>query len=309
MIIIDFLKKVLLLTIKAKKKLIFLLKGKDNKINEIDQAIVNTDKRQMIYLGNNRALTTTIFGHLIFVDTRDISLTPHILMEGFWEIWITRIFIELVKENMNVIEIGANIGYYTTIAASKVGQNGKVFAFEANPITFENLFRSIEVNGFLDRVTLINAAVLEDNYQNINLYSLDKHHGNSSIGEFSTDYLNRYRDHYDVIAIRAISLDSFFSDQKLKIDLIKIDAEGSEPRIFKGMRNLIKNNPNIKIICEFAPHILISLGERPDNFLDEITELGFKLSRIDPYLGIVPASKQELLGCIACDMFLEKNKE
>jgi FkbM family methyltransferase len=208
---------------------------------------------------------------------------------------------------MNVIEIGANIGYYTTLAASKVGQNGKVFAFEADPNTFENLFHSIEVNGFLDRVTLVNTAVLEDDYQSINFYSLEKHHGSNSISKFSANSLERLHDSANVINIAATSLDSFFHNQELKIDLIKIDAEGSEPRILRGMKGLIKDNPDLKIVCEFVPSILISFGEEPDNFLDEIISFGFKLNKIDPYLGIVPTSRQELLTCNAYDLFLERD--
>jgi FkbM family methyltransferase len=307
MLAIAFLKKIRSFTVKIKQRLPFLFQIKEEKINEIDTAIANSNKRQMIYLGNNRALTTTIFGHSIFLDTRDISLTPHILMKGFWEIWITRVFIELIKKDMNVIEIGANIGYYTTLAASKVGQNGKVFAFEADPNTFENLFHSIEVNGFLDRVTLVNTAVLEDDYQSINFYSLEKHHGSNSISKFSANSLERLHDSANVINIAATSLDSFFHNQELKIDLIKIDAEGSEPRILKGMKGLIKDNPDLKIVCEFVPSILISFGEEPDNFLDEIISFGFKLNKIDPYLGIVPTSRQELLTCNAYDLFLERD--
>lgn len=62
---------------------------------------------------------------------------------------------------MTVVDIGANVGYYTQLAASKVGNTGKVYAFEANPYLMDLLYQNISINGFLPRVSLINKAVFD----------------------------------------------------------------------------------------------------------------------------------------------------
>src|SRR5581483_9455609 len=78
----------------------------------------------MIYLGDHVALTRTIFGHKMYVDTRDVSLTPHILLDGAWEPWTADVLRSIIRPGM------------TTVAV------------EANPETFRLLARSLEVNGY-----------------------------------------------------------------------------------------------------------------------------------------------------------------
>lgn len=136
--------------------------------------------RSLIYLGDHRALTRTVFGQKMFVDTRDLSLAPHILLDGYWEMWITKFFKGVIKEGMTVVEIGSNIGYYTLLAASQIGAGGRLYAFEANPAVFDILFQNMNVNGFLDRVTLVNKAVL-DKSGKLEFHILKRHHGSSSI--------------------------------------------------------------------------------------------------------------------------------
>lgn len=83
------------------------------------QKIDNIKSRPIAYLGNNKALTKTVFGHKIVVDTRDMSLAPHILLDGEWEAWIVRVFLTFVKPGMNVIDVGSNVGFYSLLAAEK----------------------------------------------------------------------------------------------------------------------------------------------------------------------------------------------
>ncbi len=71
--------------------------------------------RQSVYVGNNMVLTSTLCSQKLYVDTRDVSLSPHIIIDGYWESWVTRAIQRLVKPGMIVVEIGANIGYYTTL--------------------------------------------------------------------------------------------------------------------------------------------------------------------------------------------------
>ena len=65
--------------------------------------------RQAVYVGDHRVLTTTIYGQRLFVDSRDLSLTPQIILGGCWEPGITQAMMSLVKPGMTIIEIGGDV--------------------------------------------------------------------------------------------------------------------------------------------------------------------------------------------------------
>ena len=136
--------------------------------------------RMAVYLGNNRALTKTIYGHKMYVDTRDRSLTPHILLDGYWEKWITNVFLHLVKPGMSVVEVGANVGFYSLLAAQHIGDAGRLVCFEANNELCDIVFENLMINGFLSRSSVVNKAVYSENTTlTFNIY--EKHLGSSSL--------------------------------------------------------------------------------------------------------------------------------
>lgn len=282
-------------------------KSLTNQVNHLEtHSLTHSKPRDQngIYLGNYKALTRTHFGHKIFVDTRDLTLAPHILLDGYWEMWITKVFMQIVKENMKVLEIGSNIGYYTLLAASLVGSNGKVISFEANPETFETLSWSVEINGFLDRVELVNKVILDTSKKTV-FFMRNRHRGNSSIGSPSEEMLIYGNDEAKEIEIDSISIDEYF-DEKIQIDVIKIDAEGSEPYIFQGMQRTLALNHQVKIICEFCPSQIIGAGADPRKFLELLVDLGFTLKTIDFNSNTVEISIDELIELPHSELFLQR---
>lgn len=87
-----------------------------------------------------------VMGHKMFLDCKD-SLNLSI-NNGIYEEFETNIVKEEIKKGDIVLEIGANIGYYTLIFAKLVGEKGKVFAFEPDPTNFALLKKNIEINGY-----------------------------------------------------------------------------------------------------------------------------------------------------------------
>lgn len=250
-----------------------------------------------IYLGDHKSLTKTIFGHKMIVDSRDRSLAPHLLIDGYWESWITKVIMNRVKKSMNVIEIGANFGYYSLIMADKVGEGGKIFAFEANPMIVELLNDNLLINGFSDRAKVENMAVT-DKVGEVVLNIPYKFYGDSSIVQLehvSTEKLH----------VRSMSLDTYFEKFTEPIDFIKIDAEGSEPLIFNGMKELISKNPHVQIVCEFCQES-ISASEEPRTFLEKLRSYGFKLHYISEAAIIKETSINELLKMNLCELYLKR---
>ncbi len=88
----------------------------------------SNDGRFAVYLGENLALTRVLDRFKMYVDARDISLAPHLLLDGYWELWNTKVFRQLLRPGMHVVDVGANVGYYTLLAAAGVGPRGRVHA-------------------------------------------------------------------------------------------------------------------------------------------------------------------------------------
>jgi FkbM family methyltransferase len=276
-----------------------------SKVSQLDflQGTRDNRRRECVYLGDYKALIRTMFAHKMYLDTRDIIISPHLLLDGYWEPWITNVLLGELKSGMNIIEIGSNVGYYSLIISSKIGHTGRLFAFEANPDIYQILRDNIQINGFCNRVTLENRAVI-DKAEKIAFEKVTEYSTTSRVVEYSK--VNQYSEELKIIKVDATSLDQYFNNKDIKIELIKMDAEGSEPHIFEGMKNLIINNADITIICEFNPVLISAASVDPRKFLEKIQSYGFILKYID--FDSIPkeAPIEKLLQLGVVDLYLKK---
>jgi FkbM family methyltransferase len=132
--------------------------------------------------------------------------------------------------------------------------------------------KDLQINGFCDRVTVEKKAVI-DKTEKIAFEKVTEYATTSRVVEYSK--VNQYSEELKIIKVDSISLDQYFNNKDIKIDLIKMDAEGSEPRVFEGMKNLIINNANLTIICEFNPPLISATSVDPQKFLEKIQSYGF----------------------------------
>ena len=265
-------------------------------IANLDLSLMSVN-RPYCYLGNNIAITR-IRNFRMLVNTKDIAVIPDLILDGFWEMHITPLFESIAKEGFIVVDIGANVGYYTLFAAQKVGRKGKVYAFEPEPRTFDILCKNIEINNFGSIVTACQKVLLNRQGQ-ADLAVYEEHPARSSV---FIKTLGKKK----TISVQSTTLDAFLGND-LKIDLIKMDAEGSEPFIFEGMKNVIKNSPTLQIIMEFAPKHIEAAGKNPRFFLQSIKDIGFSMKLIDRTSAhLLEISIDSLLNCEVEDLFLEK---
>lgn len=226
----------------------------------------------------DEAVLAQVQGSRMYVDPRESIQHPGMLMHGIVDPGQTELFRRLIKPAMVVVDIGANIGYYTCLAARLLGGTGHVYAFEPFPRNFELLRRNIEVNQYAN-VTAINKGVA-GRYDRLKLYldrdsglchSLVAHPGHSS-GQF--------------IEIDVVGLDDFFERETphRRADVIKIDAECAEGLIIGGARRLL-SQAGISVFMEFNAVHLPTMGTDPQELLRLIKELGFTLSLIDDQTG------------------------
>lgn len=101
-----------------------------------------------VYLGDNEALTRILGRYKMYVDTRDIGISSHLMMEGYWEMWVTEAMMRLLRRGAVVADVGANLGYFTLLMADLTGAEGHVLSFEPNPELAQRVRKSIEINGF-----------------------------------------------------------------------------------------------------------------------------------------------------------------
>jgi len=188
-----------------------------------------------------------------------------------------KIFKDNVKDGDNVVDLGANIGYFTLILAKLVGPTGKVFAFEPDPRNLALLKKNVEYNNYKN-VIIVPKAVSDVN-DKCTLYVSQKTFGQNRI------YKPEKTDTQKFIPTdsETIRLDDFFKTNNLlnKISFIKIDIEGAEFLALSGMKEILKLNKNIKIFTEAEISYLEDAGSSYDQFIDLLTENDFTFSLAD----------------------------
>jgi FkbM family methyltransferase len=223
-------------------------------------------------------------GHRMWLDDQD---TLELATREIYEPFETALFKKELKAGQTVLDIGANIGYYTLIAAKLVGTRGKVYAFEPDPDNFALLKKNVEYNCY-SNVVLVNSAVSDKN-QTARLFINKANKGDHRLYDS--------KDGRPSIAVKTIKLDDFFKKLDKKIHFIKMDIQGSEARALNGMKGLIRKNRALSLVTEFSPGSLKLNGQNPRKYLETLKSLGFKLREIAEKDGILRlADPQRLLA-------------
>jgi len=231
-------------------------------------------------------------GHKLYLDPRDMGMArAFLLFQGRWEETETQLFCSLVRPGMTVVDIGANVGYYTLLAAKLTGPSGHVYAFEPSPENFRLLQRNVEANGY-QNVTLVPKAVSAASGKAS--LTLDR----SSSGGHS---LSQFRGGADSVEVETVSLDDFFAGpQPTAIDVLKMDAEGAETGILAGMQGVLARNPGLTLLTEFFPRAICGFGSSPEDYVRQLAALGFRIHPIDEATGelraLDPAHVAELVS-------------
>jgi FkbM family methyltransferase len=258
---------------------------------------------QAVALGDDKILTTTVWGHEFVVDGRDISLSPHLIVKGEWEKTITRLILSHVKPGMTFVDIGANLGYYSVLAAEMVGPAGKVVAFEVNPRLYEILFANLELNGFLPRSQCVNKAVYSANTE-LTFNFLTHHQGSGSL-YVDEQTARHYNDSLRPQRVEAITLDSVLGDQR--VDFIKMDIEGAEMDVLTAAEQVFTRNPQLQAIIEFSPGYVRD-PVKAARAWDLLVDWGFSMQHIHRHR-LQPISREEALASHSVDLLLRRERK
>lgn len=187
----------------------------------------------------------------------------------------TEMFKKVVKEGDFVVDLGANIGYYTLLAARLVGRKGKVYAFEPEPINYRLLLKNIELNGY-DNIVAMQKAV-SNVAGKIRLFLHNKSTGSHTI--YPSDEGREF------IEVESVTLDGFLKEEKHPINVIKMDIEGAEMAAFSGMAKVIRDNENLKMFVEFNLPAIRRAGNSPEESARKLLEdYHFSILAMDVYM-------------------------
>lgn len=198
------------------------------------------------YLGNNQILCRVLGNKKMFVIGDDLGFSPHMIMEGYWEYWLTDYFAQNISPGDTVIDIGANLGYYTILAADLVKDTGTVVSVEPNPFVFSLLSKSVAHNGFDGRTTLHNFALAAQGENGTRDFFVPHNEPKNGMVLPEGGKTKWREKHGDVFTI---DLGHLNAEDFERVDFIKIDVEGAELPILQSLKPLIeKFRP--KIVCE-----------------------------------------------------------
>lgn len=149
-----------------------------------------------------------------------------------------KLFCSAIDTGTVVLDVGANIGVYTLLAAKR---GARVFAIEADPDNARALRHHIDINGFSDRVTVFEMAAI-DRTEMVTLYRNSQNSGGSTL--FGT------RQGVTSIRVEGRTIDSLGLPP---IDVCKMDIEGAEALALRGMTDTLARSPHLKLLAEWNP--------------------------------------------------------
>ena len=172
------------------------------------------------------------------------------------------VFLSQLREGFVVLDIGANVGLISLLAAKKVGKTGKVYAFEPVPKIFARLQENIALNGF-NNVEPVPLALSSQKGKAMIFVA----HGASSLFRRVSD---------EFVEVPTERLDDFVEQEGIeRVDAIKLDVEGAELHVIRGADKTIRRFKPIMMV-EINPDTLKAAGTTPQELFETIVSYGYK---------------------------------
>lgn len=190
--------------------------------------------------------------------TFDFAKDPNIrrMYTGLYEMGVIHTMKTFLQKGDTFIDVGANIGYISAVAAGFIGITGEIHSFEPVSSYFQKLRSLAETNA---RYTIVaNQFALGEGEKEAEMYVANKNIGNNTM---LSDLLEEGQIETKII-VSVRRLDTYIKDKRLKrVKMIKIDVEGFEFPVLKGLENFFREERQLPfIICEICPDVCVLLG-------------------------------------------------
>jgi len=190
---------------------------------------------------------------------------------GEWDRKVLNVLRQRLSAGSVFVDIGSNIGYFSLVASSLVGETGVVFALEPSRRPLKKLIANLDRND-IQNVILVSLACGSN--KSIATLNRASHH-NSGASSLLSHVGKGAKEQVIVLPV-----DSFFTDLGIHVDLIKIDVEGYEFEVLRGMREtLLRQRP--EVLTEVSPHWLVESGCGVVDLYKMMDEIKYKAFNVD----------------------------
>jgi FkbM family methyltransferase len=241
----------------------------------------------------------TAFGYVAVPNT-DIPLLSYLMSTLDPEAGTCRVLQSLIRPDDHVIDVGANVGVLTLAMARMLGTEGDLLAIEPSPELQEALRQTAVANGLASKIR-IEAVAAADGEGRAELFT-----GGTS-GWSSLTRIPGMSGGAVEVPLR--TLDSLVEPGR-SIALAKIDVEGSELLVLRGMTRILAESPNIALVVEFGPTHILRSGGTVEGWLRAFREQGLDaIFEIDEATGAcTPArSDEELASVVSVNLLITQS--
>jgi len=213
-------------------------------------------------------------GGKMLLDTND-QIAQRIRCEDAFEPQVRAEFERIAGRKVNIIDIGANVGYYSILGGKLIGPEKRLFSFEPQPRMIDRLRRNVALSS-LENVQVFPIA-LSDSTGSVTFYVPPE--GRESMGSMRA---NGRFDISGTIQVNSQRLDDVLQDLgNPKIGLIKMDAEGAELQILRGATDLLSSSDKPDLIFEGNEKNCRAFGYCVFDLLQFVGSFGYKLRQLD----------------------------
>ncbi|MBR0672115.1 class I SAM-dependent methyltransferase [Neoroseomonas soli] len=226
------------------------------------------DRTQTVPLPDGSVLCRVLGRFKMFTDANDGGMAPHLLLDGYWEYWVTEFLCRNLARGETAYDIGAIYGYYSILLADLVGSEGRVVALEPNSWLNWLLRRNISVNGLGGTVAIHRLAAAEAKHDSVRVPAI-------LTGPFTGPFANwfTFEEGRATCPAPAVALQDLEAGS---VDFVRIGIASAADRVVAGMAGLMDRSPGMRILMEFdanrcqeAPALLATLAARyPLRFID-----------------------------------------
>jgi FkbM family methyltransferase len=210
-----------------------------------------------------------IDGHDLLLDEGDSLALAGGIYEPEEKAWYER----TVRPGDFVVEVGANLGYFSLVFGRAVGPKGRVVSYEPDPDVGQILRRNAAVNGYSNLE--VRPVAVADQTGTMTFYRDPKTTGDNRLFSHGHDR--------DSFSVPVVTLDENLAEFSERIDLVKMDIQGAEPLALDGMERLLQERPPRRMLIEFWPHGIAGMGRDPARMIDVLRAAGYHLTRLDDH--------------------------
>jgi len=244
-----------------------------------------------------KALANAAIRHLIppqlRVNGSTVVLNPNdpvvsgALTAGVYEKPETAFFLEACQPGMTFLDVGANVGYYTALAIPRLGM-GRIIALEPDPESFRYLQQTVAANGRSNTICLQKGAAAEKG--TLMLFASDSNRGDNRL------YANEFPGTKTQVEVTTI--DGLLKELQIpSLDLVKIDVQGFEGHVLRGMETTLRQRGRLVMLMEFWPFGLKSAGTSAEEVLERLERAGLQLFELTAKGMLIPlVDKQDIVA-------------